>query len=187
MLGAPEALAVGQIYFIGGFMKKEILLIVALISLLISSCGPGQLLGPTITPSMTNLPPTMTFTPSPTPVSLETILSTYEFTKATKPICIYPGTCSTYDSAKVGMSLEIHENGTVEIRRAKVSINMTLTQEIIFGVLLKAIYPNDIATQLFDVDMNNEQYIGNVSGYTFNKSLLSHNPFDVIIVVISPA
>jgi len=53
--------------------KSLRLLSLLLISLLLSSCGPGQFLGPTITPSPTpTLTPTITHTPSPTATSTPT-------------------------------------------------------------------------------------------------------------------
>jgi hypothetical protein len=60
-------------------MKKRIRPLVAciLISLFLSACGPGQLFGPTITPSPTaTLTPTPTDTPTPTPVPTSTLTPT---------------------------------------------------------------------------------------------------------------
>lgn len=56
-------------------------LILAVISLLVSSCGPGQLFGPTITPSpmptlTPTLTPTSTITPTPTSTPTPTITPT---------------------------------------------------------------------------------------------------------------
>jgi len=56
-------------------------LIFIVISLLASSCGPGQFLGPTITPSPT-FTPTPTITPSPTPTLTPTITPTSTSTQA---------------------------------------------------------------------------------------------------------
>lgn len=50
---------------------RTIVILVLMMSLLISSCGPGQLFGPTITPS-----PTYTLTPTLTPTSTSTLTPT---------------------------------------------------------------------------------------------------------------
>ena len=57
--------------------SKLLLLLIFCCAFLLVSCGPGQLLGPTITPSPTNTStPTPTNTPSPTPTSTPTQIPT---------------------------------------------------------------------------------------------------------------
>jgi len=61
--------------------RLSLQLILVMISLLVSSCGPGQLFGPTITPSPTptltpTITPTPTLTPTPTSTPTPTITPT---------------------------------------------------------------------------------------------------------------
>lgn len=57
--------------------QQSAIVFILTLSLLISGCGPGQLLGPTITPTLTQtLTPTATLTPTPTATLTSTATST---------------------------------------------------------------------------------------------------------------
>ena len=72
--------------------KSHLLIVCLLLSLLLSACGPGQLFGPTITPSPTlTLTPTPTSTPTSTPTVTPTLTPTP--TSTPEPACTEEG-CS---------------------------------------------------------------------------------------------
>jgi hypothetical protein len=65
-------------------VAKVIPFFVLMLSLTLSGCGPGQMLGPTITPSPTN---TSTPTSTPTPTATFTPTPTATFTPTPAPVC----------------------------------------------------------------------------------------------------
>jgi hypothetical protein len=104
-----------------------------LILLLLTSCGPGQMFGPTITPSPTSTPtftptptptstPTFTPTPTPTPTpSVEDVLTEIGFTRdeSIEPTC--ETLCKAYSiitfdaGGFVIMNVAIYDNGQLRV------------------------------------------------------------------------
>jgi hypothetical protein len=87
-------------------MSRKVTLILILLSFLLSACGPGQLFGPTITPTATSTPtPTATLTPTPT--STPTMKPT--------PI-VYDGDWAGTTSSGGRITFTLQGNGILSIR-----------------------------------------------------------------------
>lgn len=82
-----------------------------IMSFLLSACGPGQLFGPTLTPTPT-ITPTSTPTLTPTATSTPTLTPTATFTHTPTPTpIVYDGSWSGRTSAGGKISFKVVENG----------------------------------------------------------------------------
>ncbi len=127
-------------------MKKQFITIamyILVLSLLISGCGPGQLLGPTITPSPT-LTPIPTSTPTPTPVPVESILLSNGF-KLLKENACSDGPCTSYAIEDILMYVTYYKKGTLIIERILFLAEDNEKQGEIQKKILYALYPEDVA------------------------------------------
>lgn len=94
-------------------MFRKFALILLFVPLLLSACGPGQLLGPTLTPTPTITPTfTLTSTPTATFTPTLTLTPTATFTQTPSPTpIVYDGVWNGTTSSGGKISFKIINNG----------------------------------------------------------------------------
>ena len=131
------------------------LLIMLLLSLLISACGPGQLFGPTLTPTPTITPTsTSTLTPTATLTPTSTLTPTATLTRTPRPTpIVYDGKWSGRTSAGGKVIFEVLKN---KISSLTVNFHLTITNGTC-DVSIKVDIPSglDIRANHFNINASN--------------------------------
>lgn len=141
-------------------MLTRSLLIMLLLSLLISACGPGQLFGPTFTPTPTITPTsTSTLTPTATLTPTQTLTPTATLTRTPRPTpIVYDGRWSGRTSAGGKVIFDVVKN---KISSLTVNFHLTITNGTC-DVSIKVDVPSglDITNKMFNIDASDVKVVG---------------------------
>lgn len=179
--------------------QRFVIILVLVMTLIISGCGPGQLLGPTMTPSPTSTPlptstPAATATPAatstPTPVPVETVLLANGFTLIPEETCSDSNrSCKFYKNTDLLMSATFYDDGELMFARIPLTAEMNMQQGPIQIEIFNSLYTANVAeAALGQRDGGKLPYEGEIDGYEYSATVKSTGQTylgeDVIMMVI---
>ena len=162
--------------------KQRIIAILFLVmSVGMSGCGPGQFLGPTVTPVPT---------PTNTPIPFGTLMLNNGFEVNSGIIC-QDGPCQSYVNNSIGMEVTQWDSGKFELREIMLSTENDATQLIYSMNIIYSLYPKAVADAIMVQGDRDIPYNGEIDGYKYNVYLQPMNSniigtYNVLVVLITP-
>lgn len=161
--------------------QRTIAIIILVMGLGMSGCGPGQFLGPTVTP----LP-----TPTSTPIPFGTLMLSLGFVDNSHSACD-PEPCQNYQNMPFGMSVTHWDTGKLELRAIMLSNELDVTQLVYTMNILYSLYPQAVGDAVMERDVSTTPYYGELDGYQYDVSRLfmsnsEMGEYTVLVILITP-